>query len=61
MNRPKSSFWNLPQTIRAPKSQKWPQNWVISNVRIKGNIENESYSTTWVNPKTVFETELKKT
>ena len=26
-----------------------------SNVRIEGNIENESCSTTWVDPQTVFE------
>ena len=26
-----------------------------SNVWIEGIIENESYSTTWVDPKTVFE------
>ena len=26
-----------------------------SNVRIEGNTENESCSTTWVDPKTVFE------
>ena len=25
-----------------------------SNVKIEGNIENESYPTTWVDPKTVF-------
>ena len=28
MNWPKSSFWNLPLTIKASKSQKWPENWV---------------------------------
>ena len=25
------------------------------NIRIDGNIENESFSTTWIDPKTVFE------
>ena len=31
------------------------QNKVKSNVTIEGNIENESSSTTWVEPKTDFE------
>jgi len=41
--------------IRAPKSQKDPKIKSNSNVRIQGNIENKSCSTTWVHPKTVFE------
>ena len=36
-----------PKIIWAPKSPKWPQNQV--------NIENESCSTTWGDPKSVYE------
>ena len=38
-----------------PKKPKWPQKWVKSKVKIEGNIEDDSGSTTWVDPKTVFE------
>ena len=59
IRRPSKQFLNHTQPpkrpIMAPKSQKWPQNKSKSNVRIEGNIENESCSITWVDSKTVFE------
>ena len=39
----------------APKSQKRPQNKSKSIVRIERNIENENFSTTLANPKTIVE------
>ena len=54
MSRPQNScqtlLWPTNQPIRAPKRQKWPQIKSNSNVTIHGIIENESCSTTWVDP-----------
>ena len=59
MSRPQNSFRTQPQPqklpIRAPKSQNNPKIKSKSNVRIEGNIENESCSSIWVYPRTVFE------
>ena len=37
------------------KVKKVAQNWVKTYIRIDGNIQNESWSTTWIDSKTVFE------
>ena len=59
MSRPQNSFWTLSQPqkqpVMAPKSQNYPKIKSKSNVRIERNRENESCSTTWVDPKTDFE------
>ena len=52
MIRPQKSFSTLhwPQKVKMnPKIKS------KSKVRIEGTIENKSFSTTWVDPKTVFE------
>ena len=41
--------------IRAPKSKKDPKIKWKSKVRIEETTENKSCSTTWIDPKTVFE------
>ena len=53
MSRPQNSFQTQPQneSIRAPKVKNDTN--IKANARIEGNIENESCSTTWVDPKTV--------
>ena len=52
-------FWTLPKPqkypIRVPKRKNDTKIESKANVRIEGNIENESCSTTWLDPKTVFE------
>ena len=60
MSRSKNRFRTLPQPqkqpIRAPKIKNDPKiKQKKSNIRIEENIQNESCSTTWVHPKTVFE------
>ena len=55
MSRPQNSFWAPP---RPQKVKNDPKIKSKSKVRIEGTIENKSYSTTWVHPKTVFETIL---
>ena len=59
MSRPQHTFWTLsrPQKypISALKSKNDPKVKSKSKVRIEGTIENKSCSTTWVDPKTVFE------
>ena len=51
-------FWASFQTqkwpIWGPKSQKRLQIWQKLKVKIKGNIENKSFSTTWIDLKTTF-------
>ena len=58
MSRPKNSCRNLPQLqklpIRAEKFKNYPKIRSKLNVRIEGNKENESCSTTQVDPETVF-------
>ena len=57
MSKPQNSFQTLPQPqklpIRAQKVKNDPNIKSKSNARVEGNIENESCSTTWVDPKTV--------
>ena len=57
MSRSKNSLQTLPQPqklpIRAQKVKNDPNIKSKSNDRAEGNIENESCSTTWVDPKTV--------
>ena len=59
MSRSQNSFWTFPQPpkkpIRAPKRKNYPKIKLKSIVRIKRNKENESCSTEWLDPKTVFE------
>ena len=59
MSIPQNSFRTLPQPQKQPigskKSKTDPNINSKSNVRIEGHIENESYLTKWVDPKTVFE------
>ena len=59
MSRPQNSFSSLPkpkkQAIRAPKVKNDPKIKSISKVRIEGTIENKSFSTKRVDPKTAFE------
>ena len=60
MSRPQNSICNLiqpqNQPIRAPKNKKNdPKIKSNSKVKIEVSIENKSYSTTWVDPKTVLE------
>ena len=60
MRRPKSNFEPYPNPKNSQlgpqkKSKKDPKIKSKSNDRIEGNIENESCSTTWVDPKTVIE------
>ena len=59
MSRPQNSVCNLirpqNQPIRAPKNKKDPKIKSNSKVKIEVSIENKSYSTTWVDPKTVLE------
>ena len=59
MSRSQNSFRTLPQpknSLLGPQKVKNdPKIKSKSNVRIEGNIENESCSTTWIDPKTVFE------
>ena len=56
MSRPQNSFRTIPkplkQPIRAQKVKHDPNIKSKSNARVEGNIENESCSTTWVDPKT---------
>jgi len=59
MSRHQNSVWTLPQPQKLPVN---PQKVNIDpkikskvNVRIERNKENESRSTTWVDPKTVVE------
>ena len=59
MSRPKISFEPYPDPKNSPlgpqKVKDDPKIKSKSNVRIEGNTENEGCSTTWVDPKTVFE------
>merc|ERR1712236_775 len=59
MSRPQNSFKTLPRpnnSLLGPQKVKNdPKLKSKSNVRIQGNIENESCSTTLVDPKTVVE------
>ena len=59
MSRPQYSFKHFPNHKNSPFGlQKLKIGTKIkskSNVRIERNIENESCSTTWVDPKTVVE------
>ena len=59
MSGPQNSFRILPQHQNSPlgpqKVKNDPNIKLKSNARVEGNIENESCSTTWVDPKTVFE------
>ena len=59
MSKPQNSFQTLPQPqkspIRAQKVNNDPKIKSKSNVRIVRNKENESFSTTGVDPKTVVE------
>ena len=59
MGKPQNSSWTLPVPKSSPLGPKKVKNdnKIKSklNVRIEGNIENESCSTTWVYPRTVFE------
>ena len=52
MNRPQNSFRTLP---RPKKVKDYPKIKSHSKVRSEGIIEDKSYSTTWVDPKTAFE------
>ena len=52
MSRPQNSVWTLPPTQKVENDPKIKSK---SDVRIEGNIEDEKCSTTWVDPKTVFE------
>ena len=58
MRRPKYSFSTLPlpqkSPLGPPKGTNDQQIKLESKVRIEGTIENESCSTTRVDPKTVF-------
>ena len=58
MSKPQNSCQTLLQPKISPlgpqKVKNDPKIKSKSNVRIKGNIDNESCSTTWVDPKTVF-------
>ena len=59
MSRPQNSFLTLPQPQKSPsgpqKVKNDPKIKSISKVRIQGTIENKSFSTKRVDPKTVFE------
>ena len=52
MSRLQNSWWTSP--LGPKKDKKDPKNMSNSNVRIQASIENESSSTTWVDPKTIF-------
>ena len=58
MSTPQNSFWTLPKPQKSPlepqKVKNDPKFKEKSKVRIEGNIENEIYLDTWVEPKTVF-------
>ena len=58
MSRPQMVFEPYPNPKNSPlgpqKLKNDPKIKSKTNVRIEGNIENESCSTTWVNPKTIF-------
>ena len=55
MSRPQNSFWDFPNPKNSPlEPKKWKMT-TKSNVRIEGTLGNKSCSTTWVDPKTVFE------
>ena len=49
ISRPQNSLLGPQKVKNDPKIES------KSNVRIEGNIENQSYLTTWVDPKTVIE------
>ena len=59
MSRPQNSFWTFLQPQNSPlgpqKVKNDPKIKSKSNVRIERNTEYESCSTSWVDPKTVFE------
>ena len=60
MSRPQNSFWTLPRPkkiahLGPKKAKNDPKIKSKSDVRIEGNIENESCSTAWVDHTTFFE------
>ena len=59
MSWPQNTFSTFPNPKNSPlgpqKVKNDPKIKSKSNVRIEGNTENESCSTTWVDPKIVFE------
>ena len=59
MSRPQNSFWTVPRLqkklVRAPPPKNTPKISQNQKLVLEENIEIQSYSTRWVDPKTVFE------